>query len=46
MRSSTRFFITGFFTGDLLQGQFSALLVQFLETIKTVTAVTHNLAGS
>ena len=34
------------FTGNLLQGQFSALLVQFLETIKTVTAVSHNLAGS
>ena len=34
------------FTGNLLQGQFSALLVQFLETIKTVTAVSHDLAGS
>ena len=34
------------FTGNLLQGQFSALLVLFLETIKTVTAVSHDLAGS
>src|SRR5262249_49781971 len=30
---------------DLLQGELAALLVEFLETVEAVAAVTHHLAG-
>ncbi len=32
-------------SGYLLQGMFAFLLVQFFETIETITVVTHNLAS-